>query len=87
MDLYKLIWKSSAKKELKKINRSDIPRIITAVEMLAQNPFPVGYKKYQGAKYVYRIRVGNYRIIYTAWQKELTICIMKVGHRQSIYKP
>ncbi len=86
MDIYNIYWRKSAQKELKKISKPFIKRIIYAVENLSINPFPPNCKKYQGIDHTYRIRVGNYRIIYTIFEKNLTIEIIKVGHRKDIYK-
>ena len=84
--MYKIEWKHSAKKELKRLNRKDIPRIIEAVENLSIDPYPIGNRKIQGCKQLYRIRVGNYRIVYSVKNKILLIEIIRVGHRKDIYK-
>ena len=86
MAIYKILWKSSAQKELKKIDRPLIARIISAVEQLSENPYPQTCKKYKGTEHTFRIRIGSYRVIYTVIEKTLTIEIIKVGHRQNIYK-
>ena len=86
MDTYKIGWKKSATKELKKINKNDIPKVLKRVECLSTNPFPSNSKKYLGAEHTYRMRVGNYRILYSVYQKKLIICVIRVGHRKNIYK-
>ncbi|RLA06643.1 MAG: type II toxin-antitoxin system RelE/ParE family toxin [Gammaproteobacteria bacterium] len=86
MGLYKIEWALSAKKELRKINKQDILKIINQVEKLSINPYPHNHIKYIGADYTYRIRVGNYRVIYSVYQEKLTVKIVKVGHRQNVYK-
>lgn len=85
MESYKIEWKSSAQKELRKLDKTVIPRLIEAVAALANNPYPVGCRKIVGSESSYRVRVGNYRIIYQVQNQELIIEIIKVGHRQSIY--
>jgi mRNA interferase RelE/StbE len=85
MESYKIEWKSSAQKELRKLDKTVIPRLIEAVASLANNPYPVGCCKIVGSESSYRFRVGNYRIIYQVQNQELIIEIIKVGHRQSIY--
>jgi mRNA interferase RelE/StbE len=64
MDLYKIEWKRSAKKELRKLDKATIPRILKAVESLAENSYPQGSRKLVGSISTYRIRVGEYRVIY-----------------------
>jgi len=86
MAFYKIEWKNSAKKELKKLDRNVIPKIITAVESLASEPHPAGHKKLQGSEHTYRIRTGDYRIVYSIEDQILLIEIIKVGHRKDIYK-
>jgi mRNA interferase RelE/StbE len=86
MTSYKIEWKQSAKKELKKLDRQIIPRILQAVESLADNPYSSGSKKLIGSKSNYRLRVGDYRIVYNIQSSILTIEIIKVGHRRDIYR-
>jgi len=62
MVYYEVRWKTSAIKDLRKIDRQHIPRIIEAVEVLTGNPFPPGHRKLYGSERSYRIRVGDYGI-------------------------
>jgi mRNA interferase RelE/StbE len=86
MASYKIHWKQSAKKELKKLDKQIIPRILQAVENLAENPYSSGSKKLIGSDSIYRIRVGDYRIVYNLKSSVLIIEIIKVGHRREIYR-
>ena len=86
MATYNIQWKASAKKELKKLNRLDIPKIISAVESLAHKPFPAKSKKYLGTNHTYRIRVQDYRVIYSVFSEILTIEVIKIGHRKDVYR-
>ncbi len=86
MDYYKIRWKESAVKELKRIDKQFIPKIISAVESLSNNPLPNGIKKLSGAEFTYRIRIGDYRVIYSLSEKELTIEIIRAGHRKDVYR-
>ncbi len=86
MSLYKVEWKNSAKKELKKLDKQVIPKILQAVENLADNPYALGSKKLVGSDSIYRIRVGDYRIVYNIESSVLTIEIIKVGHRGQVYR-
>ena len=75
-----------SEKELKKLNKPDIPKIISAVESLSHKPFPANSKKYLGTDHTYRIRVRDYRVIYSVLTGILTIEVIKVGHRKEVYK-
>ena len=86
MASYNVFWKRSAKKELKRLDRNTIPKIIEAVEELALEPCPTSSRKLQGSEQLWRIRVGNYRVIYSIKAGELYIEIIRVAHRQSAYK-
>lgn len=64
MGFYKVIWKRSAKKELKKLPKDIIVNIISTVESLKNEPRPVGVKKLVGTQHTYRQRIGNYRRLF-----------------------
>jgi mRNA interferase RelE/StbE len=72
-------------KYLVKINEPFYSAIKTEIYNLAQNPRPNGYKKLKG-KQGYRIRVGDYRIIYTIHDKILLVEVINLGHRKDIYE-
>ncbi|MFP4168301.1 MAG: type II toxin-antitoxin system RelE family toxin [Desulfonatronovibrionaceae bacterium] len=60
--------------------------MVSSVEKLAKDPFPANTTKYSGTNHTYRLRIGNYRIIYSIFKDILTIEIIKVGHRKNAYK-
>jgi mRNA interferase RelE/StbE len=86
MATYRIEWKASALRELKNIDRQDVPRIVAAVGTLADNPFPAGVRKLQGAEHTYRIRVGDYRIVYEVYHDSVRIQIIRVRHRRDVYR-
>jgi mRNA interferase RelE/StbE len=86
MASYKVEWKNSAYKELQKLPRPMIERVVEAVDDLAINPYPSGIKKLVGSDHSYRIRVGDYRIIYDVVDNKLLIHIVRVRHRKDAYK-
>lgn len=86
MDCYKIEWKNSAKKELKRLPRHVIAKLISAVEKLPNNHFPTGYKKLVGTEHTYRLRVGDYRVVYSIQNDRLIIEIIRVAHRKHVYK-
>jgi mRNA interferase RelE/StbE len=83
---YRIEWKQSARKELRKVVKAAIPKILEAAAALAENPHPTSSKKLRGSEYTYRIRVGDYRVVYSVYSKVLVIEIVKVGHRKDIYR-
>jgi mRNA interferase RelE/StbE len=86
MASYRIEWKASASSELKRLDRSVIPRILEAVGRLAENPFPHGCRKLQGGRESYRIRVGDYRVVYEVAKGCLVIEIVRVRHRKDVYR-
>ncbi|MBX7253804.1 MAG: type II toxin-antitoxin system RelE/ParE family toxin [Candidatus Promineofilum sp.] len=86
MASYRIEWKSSAARELKRLPRDIIPRIVAAVDALAANAFPQGVVRLKGSQHTYRIRVGDYRVIYTVEDDALRIEIVRVGHRRDVYR-
>jgi mRNA interferase RelE/StbE len=82
---YSLTIKPKVLKALEKINDPDYSAIKTAIYKLADNPRPHGYIKLKGRE-SYRIRVGDYRIIYNIFDKILSVDVLAVGQRQDIYE-
>jgi mRNA interferase RelE/StbE len=82
---YTLNFSKQALKELGEIHQPFYSNIKQAIYDLAENPRPNGYKKLKGRD-GYRIRVGNYRIIYDIFDKVLVVDIIALGHRKDIYK-
>ena len=72
-------------KELGKIDRTLIPRLIKAVEALSSNPYPSDVRKIRGGEHSYRVRVRDYRIIYTMFERRSTVTIFRVRHRKKVY--
>ena len=83
--MYELQYKKKAIKALAKINNPYYTAIIEAIDQLAENPRPFGYKKLTGRE-GYRIRVGTYRILYSVFDTTLIIEIVNVGVRGDIYE-
>lgn len=85
MDEYRVFFKKSVWKDFKAIQDKDLSKILSCIEELAENPRKHGCTKLSGQER-YRYRYGNYRIIYSIQDDDLTIWIVKVGHRKNIYK-
>jgi mRNA interferase RelE/StbE len=86
MVCFTLTWRKSTRKDLRKIPPGEVVKIIGAVEDLARNPFPDGHKKPAATQHAYRIRVGNYRVLYEVLGHVLTIDVIKVAHRKDVYR-
>ena len=86
MGLYQIEWKNSAKKELKRLPKPIIEKIFLTVEQLQENSHPTGSKKIIGSECTYRLRTGDYRIIYSIKNACLVIEIIRVAHRKDVYK-
>ncbi len=86
MGSFKIDWKSSSEHDLKKITKQYIPKIINAIESLADNPFPVQSKKLKDSESSYRLRIGDYRVIYQINSQSKVITIYHIRHRKDAYK-
>lgn len=85
MAKYKIEIKKSAVKELNNLPRNDLKKITQKIQELADNPRPQGCKKLAGEE-KYRIRSGNYRILYMIEDDILIIYVVKTGHRRDVYR-
>lgn len=81
---YKIFFKKSVWKDFKAIPDKDLTKILACIESLADNPRQLRSKKLSGQE-KYRLRYGVYRILYSIQDDELTIWIVKVGHRKDVY--
>jgi mRNA interferase RelE/StbE len=86
MASYQVEWRRSTRKDLRRIAPADVARIIRAVEALADDPFPSSCVKLSGSERSYRIRVGDYRVLYEVIGDRLVIEVIKVGHRREVYR-
>jgi len=85
MEKYSIFFRQSVKSDFKKIPGSDLRRILQRISALAQDPRPHGSEKLSGLER-YRVRQGKYRIIYSIQDEELTVWVVKVGHRKDVYQ-
>ncbi len=83
--VYTLNFSKLALKELEKINEPYYSSLKAAIVSLTNNPRPNGYKKLKG-RTGFRIRVGNYRVIYDIFDNTLVVDIITLGHRKDIYE-
>ena len=85
MAKYKIQVKKSAEKELGKIPKKELLKILDKIKSLSDDLHPAGSIKLTNQE-KYRVRVGNYRILYKVEDNILTVFVVKVGHRKDIYR-
>ena len=85
MAKYKLVFKKSVAKDLRKISKPDVQRILKKIAGLADDPRGEGCLKLSGLE-LYRVRQGVYRIVYEIRDNELVISVIKISHRSDVYK-
>ena len=82
---YKIYIKPSATKELEKVPKKVLQKIVGRIKRLSINPRPFGCEKLSDEE-KYRIRHGNHRIVYLIENEKLFVIVVKVGHRRDVYK-
>ena len=85
MAAYSIFFRKSVEKDLARIPNRELLRIMDRVQALASNPRPPECEKLSGQER-YRIRQGRYRIIYSVQDEELTVWVVKMGHRKDVYR-
>jgi mRNA interferase RelE/StbE len=85
MAAYKIFFKKSVQKDFDAIPKKDLKKILNRIETLTEDPRPPGCEKLSGQQR-YRLRQGRYRILYSIQDDELTVWVVKVGHRKDIYR-
>jgi mRNA interferase RelE/StbE len=85
MAAYKVLFKASVEKDFAAIPKKDVKKILKRIDALTENPRPWGSEKLTGQER-YRLRQGLYRIVYSIQDDELTVWVVKVGHRKEIYR-
>lgn len=86
MNIYSIEYKKSVLKEMIKLPKNIATMINSAISGLKVNPRPHGYIKIKSKENLYRIRSGDYRIIYEIRNKKLIVLIITIGHRKQIYR-
>ena len=82
---YKITVRKSAVKELENIPGKELQKIIKRIQALAQNPRPFGSQKLSEREF-FRVRQGDYRIVYSIRGKDFVVNIVKIGHKREIYR-
>lgn len=84
--MYKVTIKKSAAKGIKKLSKTIATRILRSIKSLEEDPRPKGVKKLQGEDELWRIRVGDYRVVYTIEDTIKVVDVVQVSHRKDIYR-
>lgn len=86
MDEYSITFARSARKELENLDANLVGRIFPKIKALATEPRPAGCRKLQGEKHLWRIHVGDYRVIYTVDDQRQTVDVIAIRHRSAVYR-
>jgi mRNA interferase RelE/StbE len=86
MASFNLYWRKSTRKDLRRIPREMVSRIIAQIEKLADEPLPHGSEKLTGSEHTYRIRIGDYRVVYELLHDAKIVEIQRVRHRKDVYR-
>lgn len=88
MAVYRIAFTKSARKEFNALSAGIREKVLEVLTFLSHNPFSefLRVKKLKGATSLYRIRVGDYRVVYEIRGNILTIIIIKIGHRREVYR-
>jgi mRNA interferase RelE/StbE len=85
MAQYKVFFRKSVEKDFKGIPKKTLLKILEKIQKLQDDPRPIGSEKLTGQER-YRVRQGTYRVTYSIQDKQLTVWVVKVGHRKGIYR-
>lgn len=84
--MYRVEFTSAAARQVRKLDRPVRTRLLNAIESLAYSPRPDGVKKLASTENAWRIRVGDYRIIYSIEDDVLVVTVVRVAHRREAYR-
>ena len=86
MASFDIRWRSSTKKDLRKLPPQEVARIVETVAKLVSEPFPHGSQKLAGSEHVHRIRIGDYRVVYEVLVETKIVEVQRVRHRKEVYR-
>ena len=86
MDEYRVELNRRGLRDLERLDSQTGPRVLRAIESLASEPRPVRSRKLVGSNDSYRLRVGNYRILYEVDDSNSVVTVFAVGHRRDVYR-
>lgn len=83
---YRIEFTPSARKQFTRLPHEVLRRVDAHLLVLAENPFPSGAQKIGGSIGLFRVRVGDYRIVYTIERRALVVLVVRIGHRREVYR-
>jgi mRNA interferase RelE/StbE len=83
---YVVAFKPAAVRDLRKLPEDARRRVAARIDALAAEPRPAGVEALQGASDLYRIRVGDYRVLYQLRRTALVVLVVRIGHRRDVYR-
>lgn len=83
---YEVTFARSARRELEALDRAVAARIVVRIESLAQEPRPPGARKLRGEQHLWRIRVGDYRVVYSVDDRKRAVDVVRIRHRRQAYR-
>ena len=86
MERFSIQWRNSTRKDIRSLPRQEVTRVVAAVGQLADDPLPHGSQKLSGSERTYRIRVGDYRVIYEVFSESHIIEVQRIRHRKDAYR-
>ena len=84
--MYRVELRPAALRDLRKLEPAIRGRIGVAIDQLGQTPRPAGVEKLQGQENRYRVRVGEYRVLYEIEDRVLLVLVIRIGHRRDVYR-
>lgn len=83
---YSIVFARSARKELEDLPHLVNTSVLNRIEQLSKNPRPVGVRKLVGSEYLWRLRIGDYRVIYGIYDEQKPVDIIPIRHRRDAYR-
>ena len=84
--MYEILLERRAERDLRQLSAEMFQRVVAAIQTLANDPRPSGCKKLTGSKNDWRIRVGDYRVLYEIGDRVKVVRVMRVRHRRDVYR-
>jgi len=84
--VYEVLLERRAERDIKRLPKEVFDRIIPHLKALSENPKPSGCRKISGSRSDWRIRIGDYRVIYEVSEQEHAVKVMRIRHRKNVYR-